>query len=543
MGKRIELPRKPQGQPEKQLEALYSYLYQMAEALNSNLADIGGNELTDRERKQISQIIGTKAEDGDRSEAETLKSLIVKTASYVQNELDYYRINLLGDYVAEGKFGKYVRRTGLDVDVTPTGIQQNYTFQEIIQGLKTYEINAKNYIKTGLLRTVNSIPVYGVAIGKDVVTFASDGTETYNDGNKVAELTADELSFWQGGNKIAGYTGNRISFYYGNTAAFYIENGKLYCADDMEIASGKMIKLNNWLINQTGLVYTGSTNRKLYFGEKTSIPTSVYAAIMGYLDQNDTCGKVELLASTFDSVSAVRLITECKKYYRTGSAYPHYRGSVYIDSNAGYNSFGSSAHRIDYIHADSIVGRTTQEPSSPYHISSEMKIEFHNEVNYSDDGTGPAFISILYENDTQPERFKIEGRYKADPENSSAYTEAKFKIVGTMFFDTVYGQNFITNSSKDIKHDIRDMEDVGERLDALRPVTFVYDNDPDEQTRHGLIYEEAIGVMPEICTGNDSEKGVNYMELVPMLLKEVQELRARVKALEERGGTDNVSGY
>jgi len=244
MGKRIELPQLPAGKAEDQLKALYSYLYQMAEALNSNLADIGGNSFTDQEMIIVREVIGDDgtAQNG-MAEAETLKSLIIKTAQFVKSEIDQYNMKLIGTYEAEGKLGRYVRKTQLDVDVTPTGIQQNYTFEEVIQGLKTYEVNAKNYIKTGLLRTVSSIPVYGVAIGKDVVEFLDDGTEVYKDENKVAELTADELSFWQGGNKIASYTGNRISFYYGQTEVFYIAAGKIYVANDMEIVSGKEMKI------------------------------------------------------------------------------------------------------------------------------------------------------------------------------------------------------------------------------------------------------------------------------------------------------------
>jgi hypothetical protein len=91
-------------------------------------------------------------------------------------------------------------------------------------------------------------------------------------------------------------------------------------------------------------------------------------------------------------------------------------------------------------------------------------------------------------------------------------------------------------SSRDIKHDIRDMPSMGARLDRLRPVTFVYDEDAEERTRYGMIYEETAESMPEICTGSEEEKAINYIELIPMLLKEIQELRARVKALEEREG-------
>ena len=258
MGRQIELPPALSGDEQQQLQTLYSYLYQTAEAVNSNLAEIGGGAFTDAEMQIIRQITGEPtAQWGDgMAEAETLKSLIIKTAEFVANSVNEYRLNLLGEYVAEGKFGKYVRNTGLDVDVTPTGIQQNYTFQEIIQGLKTYEINAKNYIKTGLLRTSGGLPVYGVAIGKDIVTFSQDGTETYNDSNKVAELTADELSFWQGAKKVASYKGNRISFFYNSSECFYISNGKIYCVNDLELSSGKklIIDSSNFNIDSSGNV-------------------------------------------------------------------------------------------------------------------------------------------------------------------------------------------------------------------------------------------------------------------------------------------------
>ena len=263
MGERIELPQTPQGTAEEQMRQMYSYLYRVAEALNHNLSEIGSMDLTDEEREIMKQI--TAEEEGEAAAAydwqgkESLKSLIIKTAAFVQNKLDVYRLNLLGEYVTEGKFGKYVRNTSLKVDVTPTGIQQDFTFEEVVQGLKNYTVNAKNYIKTGLLRTVSDVPVYGVAIGKDVVTFSEDGTETYNDGNKVAELTADELSFWQNGNKVASYTGNKISFIYGNDEVFYIENGKIYCAKDLTIQAGSVFKVimdseNQLIFGENGLL-------------------------------------------------------------------------------------------------------------------------------------------------------------------------------------------------------------------------------------------------------------------------------------------------
>ena len=86
-------------------------------------------------------------------------------------------------------------------------------------------------------------------------------------------------------------------------------------------------------------------------------------------------------------------------------------------------------------------------------------------------------------------------------------------------------------SSRDIKHNIRPMESMGNILDRLEPVTYEYDSD-DGVKRYGLIYEDTFPVMPDICSKDESNKCINYVELIPMLLKEIQELRGRVAALE-----------
>ena len=108
----------------------------------------------------------------------------------------------------------------------------------------------------------------------------------------------------------------------------------------------------------------------------------------------------------------------------------------------------------------------------------------------------------------------------------------KWRVYG----EEVYYDSLLQNSSKDIKHDIHPIPSVGDKLDKLKPVTFVYDDDVKETERIGLIYEETIEVMPEICTQDESEKAINYVELIPALLKEIQDLRKRVKELEERIG-------
>lgn len=98
---------------------------------------------------------------------------------------------------------------------------------------------------------------------------------------------------------------------------------------------------------------------------------------------------------------------------------------------------------------------------------------------------------------------------------------------GTVEYDAL-----VASSSRTIKHDIERLGDFGDAIDALVPVTFVYDSDDTETQRIGLIYEDTLQVMPEICTPEGENKAISYIELVPILLKEIQNLRNRLAAVE-----------
>ena len=90
-------------------------------------------------------------------------------------------------------------------------------------------------------------------------------------------------------------------------------------------------------------------------------------------------------------------------------------------------------------------------------------------------------------------------------------------------------------SSKERKHDIKPIEDVSDKIDRLEPVSFIYNNDETNHKRFGLIYEDTVDILPEICFEDDNhEKGIDYTALVPMLLKEIQSLRKRVASLEQK---------
>lgn len=98
-----------------------------------------------------------------------------------------------------------------------------------------------------------------------------------------------------------------------------------------------------------------------------------------------------------------------------------------------------------------------------------------------------------------------------------------------------------SSSSVNVKHDLNRITGSGIIVDNLRPVTFKYNNDPDEKLHYGLIYEEVVDKYPALCrqSTDDTKKRINYQELVPILLAEVQDLRKRLKDLEN--GNNSVA--
>ena len=103
------------------------------------------------------------------------------------------------------------------------------------------------------------------------------------------------------------------------------------------------------------------------------------------------------------------------------------------------------------------------------------------------------------------------------------------------YITDIYYSNLYQTSSREMKEDITPLDISGDVIDALAPVSFRYKTG-DRRTHFGLIHEDTLPLLPEICKGSAEEepqkKAIDYMQLVTVLLSEVQKLRARVSALE-----------
>jgi len=102
--------------------------------------------------------------------------------------------------------------------------------------------------------------------------------------------------------------------------------------------------------------------------------------------------------------------------------------------------------------------------------------------------------------------------------------------IGTSGSSTSYN----TSSDARLKENIADAADAGAIIDGMRVRQFDWKINGEHQ-RYGMIAQELDLVFPEAVAHGPTEEdtlAVDYSKLVPMLVKEIQSLRARVAQLE-----------
>jgi hypothetical protein len=91
-----------------------------------------------------------------------------------------------------------------------------------------------------------------------------------------------------------------------------------------------------------------------------------------------------------------------------------------------------------------------------------------------------------------------------------------------------------TSSDRRLKSNIENAASASDKIDAIQVRQFDWNVDDSHQD-YGLIAQELQPIEPLAVTGDansDEMMAVDYSKLVPMLIKEIQELRSRVAALE-----------
>jgi len=107
-------------------------------------------------------------------------------------------------------------------------------------------------------------------------------------------------------------------------------------------------------------------------------------------------------------------------------------------------------------------------------------------------------------------------------------------IAGSIIHNGATTVNYSSSSDQRLKENIADADDAGSKIDSIQVRKFDWKADGSHQD-YGMVAQELLEVAPEaVSVPEDSEEmmGVDYSKLVPMMLKEIQSLRARVAQLE-----------
>ncbi len=215
------MPASPAGSLRQQVMQQYAYLFQMAQQLNLALEQLEQAESGTVRAAGASSggaaAGGTKLVAADR-QYQKLRSMIVKTADQVRHTREELTARLQEEYVAVSDFGSYVASLSAYLEANPEAVTQYYSFfsdlkadvEAVDAAFRHYKVDTEGYIRTGIVSYDGAVPVYGVAVGQDLVCREVDGEQVVEQNNFRAVFTATRLSFWQDATEVAYVSNNRL---------------------------------------------------------------------------------------------------------------------------------------------------------------------------------------------------------------------------------------------------------------------------------------------------------------------------------------------
>lgn len=209
---------------------LYDYLFMLTKQLNLALSSVPEQLQTSG---AIERVVSGEVKKSAQESAQTLKSLIIKTAEIVRIELEVIKTTLESKYVAQSDLGTFNEQIQADIEASANGLAQTINYNADI--FKRYRTETEGYIRQGIIGFNGIEPIIGVAIGQKIRT-----KEQSVDGESYEVIdTSDDMAVW---------TPKRLSFFVNGVEVAHFSNRALNVGD--VIISGKLALANNkWEIN------------------------------------------------------------------------------------------------------------------------------------------------------------------------------------------------------------------------------------------------------------------------------------------------------
>lgn len=198
----IRLPELTGGTEAEQLRRIQSYLYTLAEQLQTAFDSIG-------ETPAVPAPAAAAAAKQEKQENfAAIKSLILRSAQITEQISEKVEKKLSGKYVAQSQFGSFTQLTEQKISATSQELRQEFgSWQQIesdVEEIRSSLLEVNASIRTGLLaETEDGAGVYGVEIGQQE---REDGVIRFR---KYARLTAQKLSFYDNNDVEVAYISDR----------------------------------------------------------------------------------------------------------------------------------------------------------------------------------------------------------------------------------------------------------------------------------------------------------------------------------------------
>lgn len=223
------------------IRSLRNYVFQTVEALNIALENTGAKAVLEEIEAAISSE-GKEENKAVLAEHNAVKSLIIKTADYAVSHSDELKKILKSEYQASSDFGDIIENMENEITLNASGINQLYRYTSGIRSdFGDFSTESEQYIKTGLLYfDEEGAPIYGVGVGNLSTKIDANGETVLDRGNLLTTTTANELAFWNGGEKVAYINGNAMYFPSGTLKAYEAEVSGNITATSGEIGGCKI---------------------------------------------------------------------------------------------------------------------------------------------------------------------------------------------------------------------------------------------------------------------------------------------------------------
>jgi hypothetical protein len=218
--------------------------------------------------------------------------------------------------------------------------------------------------------------------------------------------------------------------------------------------------------------------------------------------------------------------------------------NIFIGSHAGSDVSGSPSDKL-------YIENTNSNEPLIYGEFDTDELIFNGNVTISNDNGTHTNATLTIDNlqiaDLGSFNLGLDG--DVIPYGGSAVGYDLGNNTATQHWDDVVADDFINFSDRRLKNSIKDIPYGLETVLNLNPVTYRYNKDfsIDNRFRLGLIAQEVEALIPEVVFNEDIDanpvtgeiiksksdyKSMSYVELVPVLIKAIQEQQEEIEALK-----------